>query len=59
MMAGISVDLRSATPPYEQIRTQIGSLITAVDRYIAEGRDAGLDDGALLGILRVRLGHPQ
>jgi GntR family transcriptional regulator len=25
--AGISVDLRSATPPYEQIRSQISSLI--------------------------------
>lgn len=27
MNAGISVDLRSATPPYEQIRSQISSLI--------------------------------
>ncbi|MDQ0755437.1 GntR family transcriptional regulator [Arthrobacter sp. B3I4] len=27
MTAGISVDLRSATPPYEQIRTQITSLV--------------------------------
>ncbi|HET7138822.1 MAG TPA: GntR family transcriptional regulator [Arthrobacter sp.] len=27
MNAGISVDLRSATPPYEQIRSQITSLI--------------------------------
>jgi GntR family transcriptional regulator len=34
-------------------------VISAVDRYIAEGRDVGLDDGALLVILRVRLGHPQ
>jgi GntR family transcriptional regulator len=129
MTAGISVDLSSATPPYEQIRTQIGSLIAvgslgagtrlptvrslaadlgiaagtvaraykeleqaglietrrrngtvvvgrrdaglpvdgavtadliaAVDRYIADGRAAGLDDGTLQGILRVRLGHPQ
>lgn len=126
MTAGISVDLGSAVPPYEQIRTQISSLIAvgslaagtrlptvrslasdlgiaagtvarayreleqaglietrrrngtvvvgmhdpgrppggganadvvaAVDRYIAEGRAAGLDDGTLEGILRVRLG---
>lgn len=126
MTAGISVDLGSAVPPYEQIRTQIVSLIAtgslaagtrlptvrslaadlgiaagtvaraykeleragvietrrrngtavlgmpdaglpadgavtadliaAVDRYIAEGRAAGLDDGAIEGILRVRLG---
>ena len=27
MNAGISLDLRSATPPYEQIRSQISSLI--------------------------------
>ncbi|WP_457963173.1 GntR family transcriptional regulator [Arthrobacter sp. D1-29] len=27
MNAGISIDLRSATPPYEQIRSQIASLI--------------------------------
>ena len=27
MNAGIAVDLRSATPPYEQIRSQISSLI--------------------------------
>lgn len=27
MNAGISVDLRSATPPYEQIRSQISALI--------------------------------
>jgi DNA-binding transcriptional regulator YhcF (GntR family) len=27
MSAGITVDLRSATPPYEQIRTQISSLV--------------------------------
>ena len=127
MTAGISVDLGSAVPPYEQIRTQISSLIAvgslaagtrlptvrslaadlgiapgtvaraykelqqaglletprwdgavvvgmpddvlppggavnadvvaAVDRYIREGRAAGLDDGTLQGILRVRLGH--
>lgn len=127
MTAGISVDLGSAVPPYEQIRTQISSLIAvgslgagtrlptvrslaadlgiaagtvaraykeleqagliatrrrngtvvvgipddglppggavnadvvaAVDRYITEGRAAGLDDGTLQGILRVRLGH--
>lgn len=126
MRAGISVDLGSAVPPYEQIRTQISSLIAvgslaagtrlptvrslasdlgiaagtvaraykeleqagltetrrrngtvvvgmpddglpaggavnadvvaAVDRYIAEGRAARLDDGTLEGILRVRLG---
>jgi DNA-binding transcriptional regulator YhcF (GntR family) len=126
MTAGISVDLGSAVPPYEQIRTQISSLIAvgslvagtrlptvrslasdlgiaagtvaraykeleqgglietrrrngtvvvgtpaaslpaggavnadvvaAVDRYIAEGRAGGLDDGTLEGILRVRLG---
>ena len=129
MTAGISVDLSSAVPPYEQIRTQISSLIAvgslaagtrlptvrslaadlgiaagtvaraykeleqaglletrrrngtvvvgmpdaalpvggavnadvvaAVDRYIAEGRAAGLDDGTLQGILRVRLVHSQ
>jgi GntR family transcriptional regulator len=29
MSAGISVDLRSATPPYEQIRSQISSLVSA------------------------------
>jgi GntR family transcriptional regulator len=127
MTAGISVDLGSAVPPYEQIRTQISSLIAvgslaagtrlptvrslaadlgiaagtvaraykeleqaglietrrrngtvvvgrpddglppggavnpdvmaAVDRYIREGRAAGLDDGTLQSILRVRLGH--
>ncbi|WLQ06949.1 GntR family transcriptional regulator [Arthrobacter oryzae] len=126
MSTGIAVDLRSAVPPYEQIRLQITSLIAmgslapgtrlptvrslaadlgiaagtvaraykeleqaglietrrrngtivlkmpddglprggavtadiiaAVDRYIAEGRRAGLDDGTLQGILRVRLG---
>ena len=128
MTAGISVNLRSATPPYEQIRAQIASLIAlgtlapgtrlptvrslaadlgiaagtvaraykeleqaglvetrrrngtvvagtpaasalpgapapavaaeviaAVDRYIAEGRKAGLDDAALLAILRTKL----
>jgi DNA-binding transcriptional regulator YhcF (GntR family) len=128
--AGISVDLRSPVPPFEQIRAQIASLITvgtlapgtrlptvrslasdlglaagtvaraykelelagltdtrrrngtvvagapapaarpdspgrgaatpeviaAVDRYIAEGRSAGLDDAALLDILRARQG---
>lgn len=27
MSAGITVDLRSATPPYEQIRAQISSLV--------------------------------
>ncbi|HSO15143.1 MAG TPA: GntR family transcriptional regulator [Arthrobacter sp.] len=128
MSAGLTVDLGSATPPYEQIRAQISSLIalgalapgtrlptvrslaadlgiaagtvarayreleqsglietrrrngtvvagtpaagvlpespppgtfagevtTAVDRYIAEGRKAGLDDAALLAILRTR-----
>ncbi|MFN3923499.1 MAG: GntR family transcriptional regulator, partial [Pseudarthrobacter sp.] len=27
MSAGITVDLRSPTPPYEQIRSQISSLI--------------------------------
>jgi GntR family transcriptional regulator len=126
MSTGIAVDLRSAVPPYEQIRLQVTSLIAmgslapgtrlptvrslaadlgiaagtvaraykeleqagltetrrrngtivlrmpddglppggavtadviaAVDRYIAEGRGAGLDDGTLQGILRVRLG---
>lgn len=127
MTAGISVNLHSATPPYEQIRAQIASLIAvgalapgtrlptvrslaadlgiaagtvaraykeleqsglletrrrngtvvagmpaptapaglpaavraeviaAVDRYIAEGREAGLDDAALLAILRTKL----
>lgn len=129
MTAGISVDLRSATPPYEQIRAQLASLIAvgtlppgtrlptvrslaadlgiaagtvarayreleqagqletgrrngtvvagtppspttagnpapsssaaaltaAVDRFITEGRRAGLDDGALLAIVRTRL----
>ncbi|BCW68045.1 GntR family transcriptional regulator [Arthrobacter sp. NicSoilB4] len=129
MSAGITVDLGSATPPYEQIRAQISSLIAlgtlapgtrlptvrslaadlgiaagtvaraykeleqsglietrrrngtvvagtptagippeapapeavagevtaAVDRYIAEGRQAGFDDTALLAILRTRL----
>lgn len=129
MTAGIAVDLRSAVPPYEQIRTQISSLIAigslaagtrlptvrslaadlgiaagtvaraykeleqaglietrrrngtvvvglpdsvrptggfvpadliaAVDRYIAEGRAAGLDDGTLQDILRLRLFHSQ
>ncbi|MET3920373.1 GntR family transcriptional regulator [Arthrobacter sp. UYEF20] len=132
MTAGISVNLLSATPPYDQIRAQISSLITlgtlapgtrlptvrslaadlgiaagtvaraykeleqaglietrrrngtvvagmaapadpagmsagmpaalsaeviaAVDRYIAEGRKAGLDDAALLAVVRARLG---
>ncbi|MET1064252.1 MAG: GntR family transcriptional regulator [Arthrobacter sp.] len=129
MSAGITVNLRSATPPYEQIREQISSLIalgalaagtrlptvrrlaadlgiaagtvarayreleqsglvetrrrngtvvsgappgtsppdvrapatvasevvTAVERYIAEGRKAGIDDAALLAILRTKL----
>ncbi|MBT2594514.1 GntR family transcriptional regulator [Arthrobacter sp. ISL-72] len=129
MTASLSVDLGSAVPPYEQIRTQLSSLIAvgslaagtklptvrslaadlgiaagtvaraykeleqagliearrrngtivvgvpdaglpadgavtadliaAVDRYIAEGRAAGLDDGTLEGILHVRLHHPQ
>ncbi len=125
--AGISVNLHSATPPYEQIRAQITSLIkvgalapgtrlptvrslaadlgiaagtvaraykeleqsglietrrrngtvvagmpapsaatrmpagvgaeviAAVDRYIRAGREAGLDDAALLAILRTKL----
>lgn len=130
MTAGISVNLGSATPPYEQIRGQIASLIAigalptgtrlptvrslaadlgiaagtvaraykeleqaalittgrrngtvvaapaggegakdpasssistevsdAADRYIAAGRAAGLDDGALLALIRARLGH--
>ncbi|NUU30311.1 GntR family transcriptional regulator [Arthrobacter sp. C9C5] len=138
MTAGISIDLRSATPPYEQIRAQIASLvaigalppgtrlptvrrlaadlgiaagtvaraykeleqtgliqtgrrngtvvaapaggdgpggtpgdavparpapgpnaavIAAVDRCIAAGRAAGLDDGALLAVMRARLGQ--
>ena len=135
MTAGISVNLRSATPPYEQIRAQVASLIAvgalpqgtrlptvrslaadlgiaagtvarayreleqaglivtgrrngtvvaaappdaagaplppaaapnaalnsavidAVDRVIAEGRRAGLDDGALLALVRTRLGR--
>ena len=135
MTAGISVNLRSATPPYEQIRAQLASLIAvgelpqgtrlptvrslaadlgiaagtvarayreleqagliitgrrngtvvaaaaapdapdparrraaapnaalidalidAVDRVIAEGRRAGLDGGALLALVRSRLG---
>ena len=30
-------------------------MIAAVDRYIAEGRSAGLDDAALLEILRAKL----
>ena len=127
MSAGITVNLGSATPPYEQIRAQISQLIAlgtlapgtrlptvrslaadlgiaagtvarayreleqsglietrrrngtvvagtpatvpetpapatvagdvtaAVDRYIAEGRQAGFDDAALLAILRTRL----
>ena len=130
MNAGISVNLRSPVPPFEQIRAQITSLITvgtlapgtrlptvrslasdlglaagtvaraykelelaglietrrrngtvvagtaaalparagalghgaataeviaAVDRYIAEGRSAGLDDAALLALLRTQL----
>jgi DNA-binding transcriptional regulator YhcF (GntR family) len=129
--ARITVDLGSATPPYEQIRAQVSSLIAigalapgarlptvrslaadlgiaagtvarayrelehsglietrrrngsvvagttaalprhetpapavdaetvtaAVDRYIAEGRKAGLDDAALLAVLRTRLGQ--
>ncbi|CAH0299318.1 HTH-type transcriptional repressor YtrA [Arthrobacter sp. Bi26] len=129
MSVGISVNLRSPVPPFEQIRAQITSLITvgtlapgtrlptvrslasdlglaagtvaraykelelaglietrrrngtvvagkpalpapagaqaqgaapaaviaAVDRYIAEGRSAGLDDAALLEILRAKL----
>ena len=127
MSAGISLNLRSATPPYEQIRVQIASLVAvgalppgtrlptvrslaadlgiaagtvaraykeleqsglietgrrngtvvaapptappatvnpapyaaamtaAVDRFVAEGRRAGLDDGALLAIVRTRL----
>ena len=129
MTAGISVDLGSATPPYEQIRAQVSALIAlgalapgtrlptvqslaadlgiaagtvarayreleqaglietrrrngtvvagtpqaappagipapaavaaevtaAVERYIAEGRPAGLDDAALLAILRAKL----
>ena len=131
MTAGISVNLRSPVPPFEQIRAQIASLIaigalapgtrlptvrslasdlglaagtvaraykelelaglietrrrngtvvagtpappagadahgqgaataeviSAVDRYIAEGRSAGLDDAALLEILRARQGR--
>ena len=32
-------------------------VIAAVDRYIAEGRGTGLDDAALLTILRARLGR--
>ncbi len=125
MTAGISVDLRSPTAPFEQIRAQIASLIArgaltpgtrlptvrslaadlgiaagtvaraykeleqsglietrrrngtvvaatastaapaavpanllaAVDRYIGEGRDAGLDEAELVEILRARLGR--
>ena len=129
MRAGIAINLRSPVPPFEQIRTQIASLISlgtlaagtrlptvrslasdlglaagtvaraykelelaglvetrrrngtvvagsqpilpppapppgtvpeaviaAVDRCIAEGRTAGLDDAALLAILRARQG---
>ncbi len=31
MSAGITIDLRSATPPYEQIRSQISSLVAVGD----------------------------
>ena len=31
MSAGIIIDLRSATPPYEQIRSQISSLVAVGD----------------------------
>lgn len=132
MTADITVDLGSAIPPYEQIRTQVASFITigtlsagsrlstvrrlaadlgiaagtvaraykeleqaglittgrrngtvvagnprvptqadvsgtpvagtevvdAVDRFIAAARYAGLDDGALLALVRARLGAP-
>jgi DNA-binding transcriptional regulator YhcF (GntR family) len=37
MNAGISIDLRSATPPYEQIRSQISSLI-AIGTLVPGGR---------------------
>lgn len=37
MNAGISIDLRSATPPYEQIRSQISSLI-ATGALVPGGR---------------------
>lgn len=41
-------------PPVGAVNADV---VAAVDRYITEGRGAGLDDGTLQGILRVRLGH--
>jgi DNA-binding transcriptional regulator YhcF (GntR family) len=37
--------------------TATAEVIAAVDRYIAEGRSAGLDDAALLEVLRARQGR--
>ena len=44
------------TPPAPPPGTVPEAVIAAVDRCIAEGRTAGLDDAALLAILRVRQG---
>lgn len=44
----------TATPAPESVATEVTA---AVERYIAEGRCAGLDDAALLAILRTKLTH--
>ncbi|CAH0236801.1 GntR family transcriptional regulator [Microbacterium sp. Bi128] len=44
------------TPPAPPPGTVPVEVIAAVDRCIAEGRTAGLDDAALLAILRARQG---
>jgi DNA-binding transcriptional regulator YhcF (GntR family) len=50
--AAAAAATQSETPAPEAVTDQVTA---AVDRYIAEGRKAGLDDAALLAILRTRL----
>jgi DNA-binding transcriptional regulator YhcF (GntR family) len=47
----------TVTPPAPAPGAVPAEVIAAVDRYIAEGRTAGLDDAALLAILRARQGR--
>lgn len=54
---GTVVAGRPATPPAPAPGTVPVEVIAAVDRCIAESRTAGLDDAALLAVLRARQGR--